>query len=121
MIENKKTRLTEQVEDGKHLVPIPQYRADRYHMPHNPNRPGLAPLPTPIYRFFAVAQGDKLTGTSIGHDVTHPSELFDPLQHLPASLLEGLKRGVLLLFLVQTDLGRGEVRQHGVGGERGHD
>lgn len=113
-MENKEKRLTEQVEDGKHLVPIPQYRADRYHMPHNPNRPGLAPLPTPHTLTFVIAQG-ALTCTSIGHDVTHPGQLFNPLQHLPASLLQGLKRGVFLLFLIQTDLGRGEVRQHGVG------
>ena len=56
-MENKENRLTEQVEDGKHLVPIPQYRADRYHMPHNPNRPGLAPR-DPHISTFVMARGD---------------------------------------------------------------
>lgn len=43
ILEKKMTKLTEQVEDGKYLVPVPQYRADRYHMhmPHNPTKPGL--------------------------------------------------------------------------------
>jgi hypothetical protein len=91
---------TEEVQDGEYMWPVPQDRSHRYETKNRINRRLLS---RPYDRH------PPLTGTTVSHNVTHPSQLFYAGQHVPTGLPEGLEGSVFLLLLEETELRGGEV------------